>query len=29
MSKKKSGLVGGVITGVIIFIGLICLIMCI
>ena len=29
MSRKKSGLVGGIITGVIIFIGVICLIMCI
>ena len=29
MSRKKSGLVGGIITGVIIFIGIICLIMCI
>ena len=29
MSKRKSGLVGGIITGVIIFISLICLVMCI
>lgn len=29
MSKRKSGLVGGIITGVIIFIALICLVMCI